>query len=80
MSEPGACIVVGTTEQGNPTILAAGTDEAVAAGFDAVALIREAGPHIKGGGGGKASMAQAGGKNADGISDAVSAMREMLKS
>ena len=34
--------------------------------------------HIQGGGGGKPTMAQAGGKNPDGIDAALAAAREML--
>ncbi len=58
--------------------MAAGTDEAVAKGFDAAALIRAMGPAIGGGGGGKPTMAQAGGKNAAGIAEALGIARDML--
>ena len=60
---PGAMVVAGE-KNGKPVLMAAGTDEAVAAGFDAGALIKAMGPAIKGGGGGKPTMAQAGGKDA----------------
>ena len=39
-------------------------------------IVREAARHIKGGGGGQPGFAQAGGKSADGIDDAVNAMRQ----
>ena len=77
MKRPGAC-VIGTVREGRPTIMAAGTDEAVAAGFDANAVIKAISTHIQGGGGGKPTMAQAGGKNADGIKDALAAAREFF--
>ena len=64
---------------GKPVIMAAGTDEAVAAGFNAGALIKSIAGNIKGGGGGKPTMAQAGGKDASGMDAALEAARELLK-
>ncbi|MEG1623507.1 MAG: alanine--tRNA ligase [Raoultibacter sp.] len=77
MDKPGACVLA-SEHEGTPVLLAAGTDEAVAAGFDAGAVIRAISPHIKGGGGGKPSMAQAGGKDASGLEDALVAARTMF--
>ncbi|MCI9628711.1 MAG: alanine--tRNA ligase [Eggerthellaceae bacterium] len=77
MSEPGAIVVAGEHD-GKVVLMAAGTDEAVAKGFDANALIKAMGPAIGGGGGGKPTMAQAGGKNAAGIDDALEIARNML--
>lgn len=74
MPKPGAC-VIGTVNDGKPVIMAAGTDEAVAAGFNAGALIKEVASNIKGGGGGKPTMAQAGGKDAEGMDAALDAAR-----
>ena len=71
-------LVIGTVKDGKPVIMAAGTDEAVAAGFNAGAIIKEISKHIQGGGGGKPQMAQAGGKNPDGLDAALDAAREML--
>jgi alanyl-tRNA synthetase len=59
-------------------LLAAGGAPAVAAGFNAGAVIKTMAPHIKGGGGGKPEMAQAGGKDASGIDAALEAARAML--
>ena len=47
-------------------------------GFDADAVIKAISGNIKGGGGGKAAMAQAGGKDASGIDAALQAARDML--
>ena len=58
--------------------LAAGTEEAVAAGFNAGKVIKAISPAIKGGGGGKPTMAQAGGKDASGLDDALQAARDLL--
>ncbi len=77
MPKPGAC-VLGTIKDEKPVIMAAGTDEAVAAGFDAGQVIKAIAKNIKGGGGGKPTMAQAGGKDAEGIDAALDAAREML--
>ena len=77
MKTPGAC-VLGSVNDGRPTIIAAGTDEAVEAGFDAVAVIKAISSNIQGGGGGKPTMAQAGGKNADGMDAALEAARGLF--
>ena len=77
MKRPGA-FVIGTVKDGKPVIMAAATDEAVAAGFDAGAVIKQISKHIQGGGGGKPTMAQAGGKNADGMDAALEAAKELF--
>ena len=77
MPEPGAC-VIGTINNGKPVLMAAATDEAVASGFNAGNVIKAIAGNIKGGGGGKPTMAQAGGKDAAGIDAALDAARELL--
>ena len=77
MGEPGAMVIAGESD-GKAVLMAAGTDEAVAKGFDAAALIKAMGPAVGGGGGGKPTMAQAGGKNAAGIAEALGIARGML--
>ncbi len=77
MPEPGA-VVLAATNNGKPILLAAGTSAALDAGFDAGAIIKAIAPYIKGGGGGKPALAQAGGKDASGIDAALNAAREML--
>ena len=47
------------------------TDDAVKAGAHAGNLIKAIAPSVGGGGGGRPNMAQAGGKNAAGIPDAL---------
>ncbi|MEF9875437.1 MAG: DHHA1 domain-containing protein, partial [Gordonibacter sp.] len=71
-------VVLAARKDDAPILLAAGTPEAVEAGFNAGAVIKAIGSCIKGGGGGKAEMAQAGGKDASGIDAALEAAREML--
>ena len=77
METPGAVVLIADNE-GKATLLAAGTDEAVAAGFNAGAVIKEIAPCVKGGGGGKPTMAQAGGKDVSGIDAALESARKML--
>ena len=74
---PGAAVLAGDKD-GTPIIMAAGTDEAVAAGFNAGAIIKAVAPAVKGGGGGKPTMAQAGGKDVAGIPAALEQAREIL--
>ncbi len=77
--EAGVVLVAPNADsEGAVLLLAAGTDAAVAGGFDAGALIREIAPKVGGKGGGKPSMAQAGGKDASGIEAALAGAREML--
>lgn len=70
----GACVLASDNE-GTPLLLAAGSDEAVQAGFNAGAVIKAIASNIKGGGGGKPSMAQAGGKDVVGLDAALEAAR-----
>lgn len=71
-------VVLASDNEGKPLIMAAGTDAAVAAGFDAGAIIKEVAGAISGGGGGKPSMAQAGGKDPAGLDEALDIARRML--
>ena len=77
MQAPGAVVLAGDKD-GKPIIMAAGTDEAVAAGFNAGAVIKAISPAIQGGGGGKPTMAQAGGKDVSGIDAALAQARDIL--
>ncbi len=77
MDEPGAVVLVGVSK-GKALLMAAGTEEAVAKGFDAASLIKAMGPAIGGGGGGKPTMAQAGGKNIEGVDEALEIARNII--
>ncbi len=70
----GAVVLVGENE-GAVLLLAAASDAAVAAGFDAGAVIREMAPHVRGRGGGKPAMAQGGGEDPAGIEAALEVAR-----
>ncbi len=78
LPRPGACVLGTVTEAGAPLLMAAGTDEAVAAGFNAGSVIKGISGAIKGGGGGRPQMAQAGGKDAAGVDAALAKARELL--
>jgi alanyl-tRNA synthetase len=65
-------------DSGKPIMLAAGSDAAVAAGFDAGSIVREMATVLGGRGGGKPTMAQGGGEDAERIDPALDAARRML--
>lgn len=75
---PVACVLATVTEKGTPALLAAATDDAVSAGFHAGNVIKGIAPCVDGRGGGRPNMAQAGGKNAEGVSTALATAREQL--
>ncbi len=78
---PESTAFVGATVDiaGKPLLTVMLTDDVVKKGYNASAIVREAAKAIKGGGGGQPGFAQAGGKDADGISTAANTMREALK-
>jgi alanyl-tRNA synthetase len=67
----GRFVAVVAGEHGGPAILVAASRDLVGEGFDAAAIVREVAPLIGGGGGGRSELAQAGGKNADGLDRAL---------
>jgi len=56
---------------GKPSILVAASRDLAAEGFDAGAIVRQAAPIIGGGGGGRADLAQAGGRDASRLDEAL---------
>ena len=71
-------VVLASKNGESPLLLAAASEGAVAKGFNAGAIIKQIAPLISGGGGGKPQMAQAGGKDASGIADALTKAKEIL--
>ena len=64
-------MVVGNLFDGKPTLNIMLSDDVVAMGIDAGAVVREAAKLMNGGGGGQKHYATAGGKNPDGLQAAV---------
>ena len=64
-------LVSGGAADGKPSILVAASSDLAAEGFDAGAVVRQAAPLIGGGGGGRADLAQAGGRDASRLDDAM---------
>jgi alanyl-tRNA synthetase len=67
----GRFVAVIAGERGGPSILVAASRDLVGEGFDAAAIVREVAPLIGGGGGGRAELAQAGGKDLAGLENAL---------
>ena len=70
-------VVIGGASDGKPSLTVAFSDDLVAEGHNAGQVVREAARLIQGGGGGQAHFATAGGKNADGLKDAVERVIEL---
>jgi len=73
-----AVIVLLSDCGGKANIVVAATESAIGKGAHAGNLIKEIAPLVGGGGGGRPNMAQAGGKNAAGIPDALNKAEEVL--
>ena len=78
---PEKSIFVGATLNGDkPMLTVLVTDDLAQNGFNASTIVREAAKLIKGGGGGQPQFAQAGGKNAEGLSAAYDKIMEIIAS
>ena len=73
-------IVLASAAGGKVSLVALATDEAVKKGAHAGNLIKGIAGLVGGGGGGRPNMAQAGGKNPDGIDAAIAKVSEVLES
>ncbi len=63
--------VVGGAVDGKPSLLVAASRDLAAEGFDSGAIVRDAAPIIGGGGGGRPDLAQAGGRDASRLDEAL---------
>ena len=72
-------VVIASAADGKVNHMATATDEAIKAGAHAGNLIKGIAALVGGGGGGRPNMAQAGGKNPDGIQAALKKAAEVLK-
>ncbi len=73
-------ILLASAAEGKVSLMAMATTKAMDRGAHAGNLIKAAAALVGGGGGGRPNMAQAGGKNPEGISDALAKAAEVLES
>lgn len=74
------CVFVGATDaEGKPMLTLMISDDLVKNGLNASLIVRDAAKLIQGGGGGQAYFATAGGKNIDGLSNALDEILSKLK-
>jgi alanyl-tRNA synthetase len=74
-----AVVFLGAPGDGKVSLIAAVTPAAVARGVKAGALVKLAAPIVGGGGGGRDTMAQAGGRDPSKLPDALAAAREEIE-
>ncbi len=72
-------IVLGTVVDDKPALLAMVTPDIVQKGVKAGDIIRTIAPHVDGRGGGRPELAEAGGKNPDGVPAAIAAVADVVK-
>jgi alanyl-tRNA synthetase len=70
--------VLGSREGGGKLMIAVTENTAASERYNAVTLLREIAHHINGGGGGRPTLAQGGGSNADGLDAALDAARSSV--
>ena len=70
-------VVIASNVDGKVNLMATATDAAMKAGAHAGNLIKEIAKLVGGGGGGRPNMAQAGGKNPEGIDEAIAKAKEV---
>jgi len=76
--EKAAGVIVGSVDNGRAYLVINLDESLVGKGLDASQLVREIGRHIGGGGGGKPTLAEAGGKNPAGLRDALEAGKQAI--
>ena len=67
----GRFVSIASGNGAGPALVVAASRDLAGEGFDAVKIVRQVGPLIGGGGGGRAELAQAGGSNPAGLDDAL---------
>ena len=70
--------VLGSKEGGGKLMIAVTENTIASERYDAVVLLREISHHIKGGGGGRPTLAQGGGSHPEGLEDALEAARKSV--
>jgi alanyl-tRNA synthetase len=76
--EKAAGVIVGSVDDGRAYLVVNLDESLVDRGLDAAQLVRDLGRHIGGGGGGRPTLAEAGGKNPAGLRDALAAGKKAI--
>jgi len=76
--EKAAGVIVGSVDDGRAYLVVNLDESLVGKGLDAAQLVREIGRHIGGGGGGRPTLAEAGGKNPAGLRAALEAGKQAI--
>jgi alanyl-tRNA synthetase len=76
--EKASGVIVGSVDDGRAYLVVNLDESLVGKGLDAAELVRELGRHIGGGGGGRPTLAEAGGKNPAGLRDALEAGQQAI--
>jgi alanyl-tRNA synthetase len=71
-------VVLGAAIEGKPSLIVAVTPDLVSKGYDAGKLIRPIAGIVGGGGGGRPSLAQAGGKDVTRLAEAIAAAPRLI--
>ena len=72
-------VVLGSVFDGRPMLVAMVTPDLVARGIDATEIAKGAAKAIQGGGGGRPDLAQAGGRRADKLDEALRLVPELVR-
>jgi alanyl-tRNA synthetase len=76
--EQAAGVIVGSVDDRRVYLVVNLDESLVGRGLDAAKLVRELGKHIEGGGGGRPTLGEAGGKNPDGLRSALEAGKQAI--
>lgn len=76
---PSGVVVLGSVMDGKPVIIASVTDDLIKKGVNAGEIVRTISKEIDGSGGGRPNLAQAGGKNPDGLQKALDLVPTLVK-
>jgi alanyl-tRNA synthetase len=76
--ENAQAVIVGSVDDGRAYLVVNLDQSLVGRGLDAAQLVRDLGSHIGGGGGGRPTLAEAGGKNPGGLRDALQAGKQAI--
>ncbi|MGD8850116.1 MAG: DHHA1 domain-containing protein, partial [Anaerolineales bacterium] len=79
-SNPTSVVVLGTISEGKPLLVAALSDDLVQRGLHAGQLVKAVAEVVGGGGGGKPTLAQAGGRHPEKLGEALAIAPDWIQS